>query len=278
MINPQTYSRSKISWPPQQIPPTKSWQMWRKFLGNFTKSSMKYDLNIQLGKWHSTFTQHRQWNFQYNSNTITAIHENHCDVWQFHHQQLRQHTFHYASRSPISTVNDNFLPVFPIIHDDKLIITSQRRTPINHISHSVLPFQPAPTSVLSPYYRTISPQSFPKVLSSSKIQIYVAGIASLNKASTGWLIVDNNKILYQGKCRLAHSTHNTPVRSTSLGVIAALTHYQDIYLEHHCPSKTKPIEIFVNNMVVTKHITQFPSIIDTPSKQFSQDTIIQSTL
>lgn len=163
-ITPTTYSKSLMTWPIQANPPTVSWQTWRKLLALLTKPFMKYELKQPLGKWLSTFTSHRVWKFQY-KHPFIYDNDNPTDQWQYNTQHLRIQTFIQSPMQNISTDDSPFIPVFPIIHQDHLQLSIQRRTSLhNHDYYISVP--PAPIiSPVNDYYRRIIPDAFNQLLS-----------------------------------------------------------------------------------------------------------------
>jgi hypothetical protein len=275
LLTPTTYSTSKLRWPTQDNPPPKSWKTWRKLLALLTKSMKKSELKQRLGKWLTTFDKHRDWRYQYHSNIIQEMHQSHHNTWAFHDKHLRDHIFQVRSNQlPHNIPSITYVPVFPTINDHRLIITTQKRQSLDYDNDQVLPF-PTEYSPLLPYYRIINTDAFAIVLQQPSVHIYVDGVTSLNRAAagwlTGWLIACNNKIMFQGKVRIQHSSHNTPLRSASFGILAAIGHYQEIFYKYNCPQLEQQIEIYTNNTTLSKRLSRSKWQDTTASKQFEQE-------
>jgi hypothetical protein len=144
---------------------------------------------------------------------------------------------------------------YQTITNHKLALNEQRRNPLNQLNNQLNNQTDIIVSPLSLYTRILSEQSFSQLLLNNIIHIYAVGTSKLQKPAIGWLISANNVTLYQGKCRITKAANNTPLRSTSLAIIAAFHHYQTIYYDNNCPQpKQKLVIIHTQNNILYKQI------------------------
>lgn len=99
----------------------------------------------------------------------------------------------------------------------------------------------------------------------------MSGIVHLDKAAAGWIITTNDNTVYQGKCRLMHTSHNTKFRSTTLAILASIEQYQQAYYENECPNPNQKIIIYTTDRTIATRLKRHYRSCTVPSKQFEQE-------
>jgi hypothetical protein len=132
-----TYSISKFRWPYQQIPDTKSWKQWNKFIMSLTKPGTNYQLKTTLGAWHTDHESQRIWKFRQYGTIIT--HTTTSDTQWYHPTDTNRSNTTYTLQRDFTTTNvNNSIPVFPKITNEYTIEINQPRKILHH-EHPIIP-------------------------------------------------------------------------------------------------------------------------------------------
>lgn len=70
---------------------------------------------------------------------------------------------------------------------------------------------------------------------------------------------------------MKHTANNTPFRSTSLAIIAAIDQYHSIYHQTNCPLPKQRVVVHTNNSIIIKRLNRHYRNITLASKQFEQE-------
>jgi hypothetical protein len=132
-IHMQALSQSKIIWPQQYLPPSRSWIDWQGILNEFTINTTTRTLKQHLGAWTPSFSQYREWKFRYHHHpTNRFVTTETLQLWHLASTTRQKQTYNLAFAPATDCQPDHiYVPVFPIAASPNIIIVLPRRNSFN---------------------------------------------------------------------------------------------------------------------------------------------------
>jgi hypothetical protein len=107
-----TYSKSTLDWPYQERPPTKAWNIWKRFLLSFTTNTPELRLSQSLGPWLPGVHTQRKWKYIQLGDDIVTTSTPHAFYSKLPNRVYQQ--TYQLQQQRLLVLQNNHLPVIPL--------------------------------------------------------------------------------------------------------------------------------------------------------------------
>jgi hypothetical protein len=114
-------SQSTLKWPHQPRPPKKSWNMWKKYLQQYTTKTPAHKLITPLGNWYNNATSQRNWAYIKYYEDIIHRTDKSSDYYQQNHGQLFNYKTYTKQNKRAIVLSAYTTPMIPIYIGDTSI-------------------------------------------------------------------------------------------------------------------------------------------------------------
>jgi hypothetical protein len=237
-------STSKLKWPHQPKPPQKSWNIWKRFLQQYTTKTPSNKLSQPLGNWLPTAYDQRHWIFtKYNNNIIRQTQTN-IDYYQVDPHQHFFYKTYTKHQTPAIVLPAHNIPIIPIFIGETSIRCGEPH-PITIIPPTTTPHQYLPI-----YINNVAPTIF---RNHDIIDIASDGGLINNHSTFGVIISINQIIVTEIHGSLPTQIHPTSLTSEAYGCYYAL---QKIHEQLNTYTSYSCINLLLDNKSLISRITE----------------------
>lgn len=206
-----TVSTSHLQWAIQECPGSSARKTWFKFLQKLIKPGTARTLKEPLGNWHSTFSEHRQWHFLQQDDTV--LHQD-----QVYRLKCDQRHYQYDLVTNTTLMQHSNPHPFTPDAISQATITSDR-----HPRESTTIIEPAPTSKhwwndFLEYSNLDKTLVLYKLQATSTVHIISDGSHNYDTDTFGWLLATDTEIVAEGYRHCPQSLNPSSYRAEAYGM------------------------------------------------------------